>query len=277
MQPLTKKQKDFFYRELAFGRFRWIARPAYEALVGLELLWHRIEDFFQDLFHGRDKSDVSEVTAIIKTFERPYAVKRLVRSIKRRYPDLKIIVVDDSRETVSMEGVKMIRMPYNTGISIGRNRALDETESRYFLLLDDDFVFSRRQKIGEWVDFMESHPQVDILGGRCIDLPLYIEHDFHDMPLFRSDQTPKIEPGTRLDYHGPDRYVVANKVQNFFLGRTETVREVKWKPELKTMEHTDFFTRACGRLTTVYHSGMRILHAKTPFDIEYLKVRFGVR
>jgi hypothetical protein len=79
MKPLSSRQKNFLYQELAYGGFRWIAKPVYDLLMGTQLLCHRMGDWF----HGKDKSDISSVTAIIKTFERPYAVKRLVRSIRR--------------------------------------------------------------------------------------------------------------------------------------------------------------------------------------------------
>jgi glycosyltransferase involved in cell wall biosynthesis len=82
-------------------------------------------------------------------------------------------VADDSRVPGEIEGVHTIAMPYNTGISMGRNRALQETDTSYFLLLDDDFVFSHRQRLGELVAFMDRHSEVDILGGHYIDLPLY--------------------------------------------------------------------------------------------------------
>jgi glycosyltransferase involved in cell wall biosynthesis len=232
VKPLTAKQKDFLYREVAFGKFRWFSKPLYDLLMGMELLWHRIEDFF----HGKDDADVSSLTAVIKTFERPYAVKRLVKSIRRRYPDLKIIVVDDSRVPGEIEGVHTIAMPYNIGISMGRNRALQETDTPYFLLLDDDFVFSHRQRLGELVAFMDRHSEVDILGGHYIDLLLYIEHKFHDMPVFESAQVPKITPGTKIENH-----VVVNKVQIYLIVRTSPIRDFKWKDELKILEHTDFF------------------------------------
>ena len=265
MKQLSSRQKDFLYNEVARGRLRWVAKPFYDALIGTELLFHR----FIDLFSAKDQSDVSSVTAIIKTFERPYAVKRLVRSIKRRYPGLAVIVVDDSKKAVSIKGVELLRMPYDTGISAGRNEALDQIRTSYFLLLDDDFVFSHRQNLGELIRFMDSNPEVDILGGRYIDLPLYTQLDFQNTALYPSANQPVIAPGTVIGEH-----VVVNKVQNFFIGRTETVRSVKWNPELKVREHTEFFTRACGQLVTVFHSGMKILHAKTPFDNEYLKFRY---
>jgi hypothetical protein len=193
----------------------------------------------------------------------------LLKTIRRRYPGLKVIVVDDSRQPRELEGVQTIVMPYDSGISAGRNRALDVLETPYFLLLDDDFVFSHLQNLEELMGIMRRHPEIDILGGRCIDLPFYIQHDFHDMPLGPQAAAPKVPLGTLFEGHP-----VVNKVQNYFIGRTETVRAVKWKPELKVHEHTEFFTRARGKLTTVFHSGMRILHAKTPFDVAYLKSRF---
>lgn len=196
MKSLTPEQKMFLYGNMVYGRFWWIAKPIYDLVLGAELLFHRIED----LFFPKDHGDVSQLTAVIKTFERPYAVKRLVNSIRRQYPDLIIFVVDDSKEPNPLEGVNHIIMPYDTGISIGRNEALDQLESPYFLLLDDDFVFSHRQKLGELINYMERNQQVDILGGKCIDLPFYIKHAFHDMGLYKS-ATPKIAVGTMIDSH----------------------------------------------------------------------------
>jgi len=265
VNPLTAKQKKFLYEKFAFGRFRWLAKPLYDFLLNTELALHR----FGDTFHPKDHADVSDLTAVIKTFERPYAVKRLVQSIFRFYPGLKVIVIDDSKHPQELKGVQQIVMPYDSGISAGRNRALDELGTPYFLLLDDDFVFSHRQRLGELLDIMRRHQQIDILGGRYIDLPFYIQHDFQDLPLGPHAAAPKIPLGTIFDGHP-----VVNKVQNYFIGRTETVRTVKWKPELKVLEHTEFFTRASGKLTTVFHAGMRILHAKTPFDLAYLKMRY---
>jgi len=265
MRPLAHRHKQFLYQKLAFGRLRWVAKPIYDLLIGTELTWHRIEDSF----HSKDKRDISDLTAVIKTFERPYAVRRLLNSIRRRYPDLDVMVVDDSREPVRLEGVTQVILPYDSGISVGRNRALDMLRRPFFLLLDDDFVFSHRQNLSEPLELLRRYPEVDIVGGRYLDLPLYIRHNFQDLPLGPQAAGPKIKLGTLFDGHP-----VVGKVQNYFIGRTATVKTVKWKPELKVNEHTEFFTRASGKLTTVFHSGMNILHAKTPFDIDYLKSRY---
>lgn len=72
--------------------------------MAILLLCHRITDWF----HTKDNADTKKLTAIIKTFERPYAVKRLVKTIKRRYPSLHIIVVDDSKQSIEIAGVEYV-------------------------------------------------------------------------------------------------------------------------------------------------------------------------
>lgn len=264
MQPLSTRQKQFLYHHCVYGALRPVAKPLYDALMATILSANRLLDGFS----RTDRADISSLTLIIKTFERPYAVRRLVKSIKRLYADANIIVVDDSREPGNIEGVTNIAMPYDSGISAGRNRALDETTTPYFLLLDDDFVFSRRQKLGELVAALDQHSRIDILGGRCIDLPLFIKHAVQQVEV-PSKEKPLLALGTNLGGH-----LVVDKVPNFFIARTEKIRQLRWKDELKLYEHAEFFGRARGRLVTAYKDDMLILHAKTPFDVAYNRKRF---
>jgi hypothetical protein len=100
-------------------------------------------------------------------------------------------------------------------------------------------------------------------------LPLYLEHDFHNRKLYENKADPKLPIGTKIE-----DFTVVDKVQNYFIGRTEKVRSVGWNPRLKLAEHTEFFTRARGQLCTVYHPHMKTLHVKYPFDIAYLTFRW---
>ena len=238
----------------------------YRAALNLSLAWHRLIDGL----YPKDQGDISDITLIIKTFERPYAVQRLIRSIRRRYAAVKIMVVDDSSQPQDIEGVELIELPYDSGISVGRNIALDKCRTPYFLLLDDDFVFSHRQRLSALCTYMKAHPRVDILGGRCIDLPLHIKHEFHLQSLNKK-QAIDSAPGTKIG-----GLEVVAKVQNYFIGRTARVRAHKWNPALKVAEHSEFFARARGRLLTVYDPKMTILHAKWPFDLAYNRKRFRV-
>src|SRR5205823_5665748 len=47
---------------------------------------------------GPPLSEEREVTVVVKTFQRPEALRRLVASIRRFYPDIGLFVVDDSEE-----------------------------------------------------------------------------------------------------------------------------------------------------------------------------------
>lgn len=264
MKALSKAQKIFFYEQCVYGRLRWLAKPCYDLVLSSQLLINRLFDYFS----SKDNSDLSELTLLIKTFERPYAVKRLVKSIKRHYPVVKIVVIDDSRKPLTISGVKMVHLPYDSGASVGRNTALEQIMTKYFLLLDDDFVFSRRQNLGALVEQMERYPNIDILGGRVIDLPLYIVHNFQDMPL-NNKSLAESKLGT---VYGEN--TIVKKTTNFFIAKTNSVKKVKWNETLKTEEHSEFFNRAYGVLTTAYRPTMLILHAKTPFDRAYLVKRY---
>ena len=81
----------------------------------------------------------ANLTAIIKTFERPRALDRLIRSIRRDYPDLPIIVGDDSFHPYRRTDVEYLRLPPDIGASAGRNAMLHRVQTPLFLQLDDDF------------------------------------------------------------------------------------------------------------------------------------------
>jgi glycosyltransferase involved in cell wall biosynthesis len=96
------------------------------------------------------KDIYDNVTIIIKTFERKYKLKQLVESIKLYYPNIRIIIVDDGQEPESIEGTDYIITPFNIGVSLGRNIALSIVRTKYFITLDDDFVFTQYTNLKKW-------------------------------------------------------------------------------------------------------------------------------
>ena len=207
---------------------------------------------------------IAQVTALVKTFERPGVLRRLVGSIRRLYPGLRIVVVDDSRMATRLEGVQTIEMPYDTGISAGRNEGIRHVTTPYVFLLDDDFVLSRRTRLAPAVALMERHPEIDVMGGHVIDLPFYRKRRSADGFLFPTDQQPRAPIGTTIG-----GLEVRAKVPNYFLARTDRLATVGWDSRLKLVEHADFFTRALGVLTTVLNPRLTCLHARTPFAVDY--------
>ena len=192
---------------------------------------------------------MNNVTAVIKTFERPACCKRLVSSIRKYYPDMPIVVADDSREHIKLngEGMRVIELPFNVGLSAGRNEAMGLVETDYFVLLDDDFIFDERTNIGLMVDMLEKNC-LDIVGG-WVD-----GADNRCAMLHREDGMLIASPcGQQAQY-----MVNVDMVKNFFVGRT--IADIEWDAKLKLCEHTAFFWRNKGFLRTGWTSRSSVGH-----------------
>ncbi|GAA4723099.1 glycosyltransferase [Sphingomonas lutea] len=258
MKPLSERQAKIARALAVDGPLRLFAKPLFRAALAGQVQW------FAARMGAPRTLPEGKVTAVIKTFERPRRCKALVASIRRGWPDLPIIVVDDSRAPGDYPGCRVIRLPFNVGLSAGRNAGLAAVETEYVLNLDDDFLFERGTAVDGALALLEQHPQVDLLAGLVIDLPLLIRHDSSHARLFGAPPAPIIAAGTMV---GPVR--VMDKVPNFFLARTAAVKAIGWDPELKLLEHADFFSRARGRIVSAQWDGWRILHQRDPFDRHY--------
>jgi glycosyltransferase involved in cell wall biosynthesis len=251
---------------------RAAAAPLHTALIAQELLFERLVDALKPP-PPTEEPLLRHLTMLVKTFERPRILRRLLASVKRLYPSLRVVVVDDSRKPVHLEGVKTITMPYDSGISAGRNEGLRHVTTNYVLLLDDDVVFFRHTHLGRALALMERHPQIDIMGGQLIDLPFYQARRSVDAPeaMFPTDARPAVPIGSSVG-----GLTVCAKVPNFFLARRDRLALIPWDPQLKRMEHADFFTRALGILTTVFNPDVKCLHARTPFNVDYMQRRLDL-
>jgi glycosyltransferase involved in cell wall biosynthesis len=219
---------------------------------------------------GPDRSLDDRLTILIKTFERPQIVRRLVASIRRGYPSLPIIVVDDSRVPIELPGVETIALPFDSGVSAGRQAGLERVRTPFVMVADDDFVFLPSTALAPAIAKLRN-PEIDILGGQLIDLP---QLRFREPPLgqiFATSAAPLVPIGSAID-----GLLVCDKVANFYIARTERLRLVGWDAALRRIDHADFFTRALGVLVTVFDRELRALHAQTPFDAAYMKHRLDV-
>jgi hypothetical protein len=56
-------------------------------------------------------------------------------------------------------------------------------------------------------------------------------------------------------------------VYNFFVAKTDKVREIGWDSELKLAEHSEYFIRARGKLNVGYDSSVRVRHPESVTEI----------
>jgi glycosyltransferase involved in cell wall biosynthesis len=196
------------------------------------------------------ETDVTRrITVLIKTFQRPRTVNASIASIRRFYPSIPIIVADDSSPSVTIEdsSAAVHRLPFDSGVAMGRNFLIAQAQTEYFLMIDDDNVFSRDTRLERMIDELEAG-DFDIMsclileGSSWLGDPRARRHvvDFQ-MNLELSDGTLRfLEPDTAQAKDA----VRCDLVHQFFLARTAKVRATGgWDERLKTADHTDFFLR----------------------------------
>ena len=220
----------------------------------------------------RPLRSVDDLTVIAKTFERPRNARRMVSTLRTVFDGV-IVIADDSSSPLESHDptVRVVTLPFDSGVAKGRNAALAQVTTEFVMSVDDDFVFTPDLDLARVVDFLRRHPEVDVVGGRVVNLPLFHATDYSRAPLFAYRGEPVRPAGTLID-----GLPVLHKVPQFFVARTDRLRLVQWDDNLKRVDHNDFFTRAYGVLLTVYDQRFSCLHAQPKFDARYQAFRQDV-
>ncbi|XP_043939529.1 beta-1,4 N-acetylgalactosaminyltransferase 1 isoform X2 [Protopterus annectens] len=226
------------------------------------------------------------VTIATKTFLRYSMLRKLIKSIRKYYPTVKIVIADDSNVTEKVEGpnIEQYFMPFEKGWFAGRNLAISQVTTKYFLWVDDDFIFTNETKIEKLVDVLEK-TTLDVVGGAVREVTGY-------STTYRQKIT--VEAGgddgdclhTRQGFHhiikGFPNCVVTDGVINFFLARTEKARQVGFDPKLNRVAHLEFFidglgilhVGSCDDVVVSHASKIRLPWTKTKEDKLYATYRY---
>ncbi len=225
--PLRQRLSPLYqrlYQTATIGALNPFLKPVHSGLIGLELAVNWGLDAL--LPHEPPHPHLNErVTMLVKTFMRPRTLYRLLTSVRRFYPALPIIVVDDSPDAQPIPGsnIETVILPYDSGLSVGRMEGLKQVETPYILLLDDDFVFYRHTRLGQALDLMQQHPTIDIMGGAVVNLPFFTTADYQQATVYPTAAAPTYPPGTHIG-----GLPTLDKVANFFFARTDRLRLVEW-------------------------------------------------
>lgn len=248
-------------------------RPFLEAIWTIVIAWELWLEGVADrraLGGCFDDEGLDELlTVVVKTYERPDVSARFVASVRRLYPRLPVIVVDDSRHPVVIDDplTETVVLPFDSGLSAGRNEGVRRVRTPYVLIADDDHVLCRRTRLRESLAALRDK-RIDIVGGRVLNLPHYRSDEYHLRGLYPGAAPPLMPRGTLVT-----GFPVCDVVENFFVARTDALRRVPWDERLRMLEHTDFFSQASGTLLTVYDASLCCLHAPTPFRQRYMEGR----
>lgn len=212
-----------------------------------------------------DRFDLSNVTFAIKTFLRPKSIDLLIRSIRLFYPEARIIVADDGRDPVVRSDVeKYLVMPFDQGLSAGRNLMLEHIETEFAMLLDDDTVFTEATRIEYAMDVFAASESIDLVAGRYLPDVFFGAQVIEDGVFVRD---------IRQCREVIDGFPIYDFLPNFFVARTEKLREILWDEELKLQEHMEFFWRARGKLNGTYLPYFSSINAHINESTDYLQFR----
>lgn len=187
--------------------------------------------------------DVSNITALIKTFERPDVCRKAIAALRKYYPDISIIVGDDSRnggDVPDFGDVKHMLLPYDVGLSAGRNALVDACQTRYALVMDDDMIINEAVDLGAMLGILTGTDAVvvschKVVHGRYRNTGSVLRLD---------GSTLHVEPPSAPWTSGGAVYAPCEYLPNFILSRTTTLQDIRWDERFMCGgEHLDFFLR----------------------------------
>lgn len=120
------------------------------------------------------------VSVVMLTYKRADILSRAIDSIlAQTNGDFEFIILNDGSPDNTKDVVKQYddkRIRYfendkNRGIAYSRNRAASLARGKYIMIMDDDDI-SLPERLEKQADYMEKHPDVDVLVGQLVGWPL---------------------------------------------------------------------------------------------------------
>ncbi|KAM9444607.1 beta-1,4 N-acetylgalactosaminyltransferase 1-like [Clarias gariepinus] len=197
--------------------------------------------------------DISKlVTIATKTFIRYDKLQDLIDSVRQFYPTVTIIIADDSEHPKPVTGpyIEHYTMPFKKGWFAGRNLAVSQVTTKYVLWADDDFIFTSNTRLEKMVDVLEK-TDLDLVGGAVREVTGYTATYRHTISTEKGGKDGDCLHLRKGFHHALESFpncVVTDAVINFFMARTEKVRQVGFDPRLARVAHLEFFIDGLGVL-----------------------------
>jgi hypothetical protein len=204
------------------------------------------------------------VTICFKTLYRKNLLYEHINDIRNILPNINIIVADDSDSNYILKNkniinkfnnIEYLELPYDSGLSYGRNKAVEKVKTKYTIITDDSRCITDIKQIYELVNFMENNTKYDVIcgnnptngevGGKFTFL-FDIINKKHIKNMIKQNKKIKI----KINYKNIKKLEIINKKLelykthigiNCFLSKTSTLKKYKWDNNLKLREHKYFF------------------------------------
>jgi glycosyltransferase involved in cell wall biosynthesis len=227
------------------------------------------------------------ITVGVKTFLRTPKLRMCLESLAA-HPWHEVIVADDGpvdaeREQLYAEfsrrlPLRLLRLPFDTGLAAGRNEIVRQCGTEYLLVLDDDQTVP--DNIGVLAEVLDDRPELggvscvwlERSGRKCTACDIRVE----------GRKVIKEVAGEKpvLTTAGGRRYVVFDFIPNSTLFRLACLRDQSWDPYYKIgKEHLDFYLahRRLGRWKFAVSLDVVIGHHPEGQSADYGQFRHGER
>ena len=192
----------------------------------------------------------------IKTFLREKTLFKTLDAIEKHFPyRYKFYIADDGTVTdekarryqeLQKAGHRIIHLPFDSGISAGRNAIVKKVEEKYIIVMDDDIRLTDSESVKRMLSVLEEDENLGLVSG-------VLEHE-NGYPVGGEEYCRGLRfelrdgfllrwPANSAIYNvNGSSYRTADQVVNFFLARSELFDDVLWDKKIKVgWEHIDFF------------------------------------
>ena len=173
------------------------------------------------------------VTFVVKTFNRPDRCGVTVGGIRHHWDGCRVVLVDDgdplAPDWLRSMADEYIPLPFDTGLSEGRNVGVRAATTPFVFIVDDDMHVSPRLALPVLVEGMQYFDIISAYGG--------------PVTMHRRGTVLALRPGDRGVV--AEHYREADFVGQAMLCKREAMLSVPYDPEIKICgEHLDFMIRA---------------------------------
>lgn len=208
-----------------------------------------------------------DVTIIVKTSKfRRKQLNNLLFSVNEHFPEISVLVGSDDLVSISSrintKRIKILKLLPGAGLSKGRNELVQNVKTKYTLLIDDDNILYSETNLEKFYEILQNEPKIDLVGG--------VYHDINT--FFKVNEA--YSYGLQYEVEGKNLFLRYSKItdndcrktfstHNFFMSRTNSLKNSGWRNEVIMSEHEIFFFDFNKTGKVVYECPqVKILHDK---------------
>jgi len=195
-------------------------------------------------------ADLRDVTVGIKTFYRKEKLKIALKSLIGL--DVReVIVADDGPKDPDKEQLynsmseylplRVLRLPYDSGLAYGRNRIVENTKTPYLLIIDDDMEIPNKNSILFLKQILIDDKTIGGVGAFLIENGR-IRSGAHNLIYKKGYIIRNVPDRVEIKFSNGIPYMIFDQILNATLFRTTCLRDYPWDKYYKiNFEHLDFY------------------------------------